>query len=174
VLHFIVPGPPFAWRRAQTDQSGRRYTDKDQQAHQRRVAGIAALAMGERPPLFCAVKLLVIATFELLASGKAAPGDPHDIKPDGDNLAKQIADALMFVAFVDDAQVADTRSVKLWGAMARTEVWLEPMARTGKSPAAARREVKWRKGGYDAAIAKAPCGPARWPSVLDAYSRRLA
>jgi hypothetical protein len=146
-------------------------------AHQVEVARLGGEAWGPRPPLFCPVKLLVMGTFETPASwpakliAAAERGEVyHDTKPDDDNILKEVADALQFVAFVDDCQKADTRVVLRYGRAERTEVWLEALPGP-ESPAARARAAKWRRGGYDAAIAKAACGPARWPRVLDALAR---
>lgn len=178
IIHFIIPGKPFAWRRAQRDKrSGRTFTDKEMVAHQVEVARIGGEAWGPKPPLFGPVKLLVIGTFETPPSWPpalreaAARGEVyHDIKPDDDNILKQVADALQFVVFVDDCQKADTRVVLRYGQGERTECWVQGLAGP-ETPAARARARKWRAGGYDAAIAKAACGPARWPRVLDAIAR---
>jgi Holliday junction resolvase RusA-like endonuclease len=50
---------------------------------------------------------------------------PHTAKPDGDNLAKQIGDALNRIAWMDDSQIADVRVTKIWGDRDETIVVIE-------------------------------------------------
>ncbi|MGB6231196.1 MAG: RusA family crossover junction endodeoxyribonuclease, partial [Litorimonas sp.] len=52
-------------------------------------------------------------------------GSPHAIKPDGDNLAKLVKDALNGLAYHDDAQVSTTIVEKQWSDHDRTVVTLE-------------------------------------------------
>jgi Holliday junction resolvase RusA-like endonuclease len=181
IIHFTVPGRPFAWKRT-NEFKGRRITDKGQLADQRRIAQLGAEAWGPNPPLFGPVKLLVIATFETPASWPAKlreaaiRGDVYfDSDPDFDNIAKEAADGLKFVAFCDDNQVGDGRAILRYGLGERREIWMEALGDPSlQTPAAKRREAKWRAGGYDAAIADAPCGAARWPRVLDALRKEAA
>lgn len=169
----------MAWKRVQS-KGGQRFTDKDAAKHQRRVAGLAIVAWGALRPLFGPVKFHVTATFETPPSWPRAlreaalRGEVYfDSDPDFDNIAKQIADALKFVAFVDDNQVGDARQILRYGAAARTDVWIQPLTDgTLPTPAERARAKRWRQGGYDKAIVKAPCGMARLPSVIDAQSRR--
>jgi Holliday junction resolvase RusA-like endonuclease len=49
-------------------------------------------------------------------------------KPDVDNVAKLVMDALEGYAYRADAAIADLRAVKLWGSPARTEVVLSVIA----------------------------------------------
>ena len=172
-FNFTIHGRPFAWRRAQRDRrSGRTFTDKEMVASQRAIAARACEAWGNAPPFFGPVKLLVMAVFEIPTSWPRAireaaqRGEVYcDSKPDDDNIRKQIADALQFVAFVDDCQIADGRCILRYGTGERTEVWAEELAGP-QTPAQRRRAKAWLEGAYDAAIAKAPCGRARWPCVL--------
>jgi Holliday junction resolvase RusA-like endonuclease len=179
-FHFLIGGTPFAWRRAGRDRrTGRTFTDPKAEAHKRTVAFEAALRWGDRPPLFCPVKMLVICTFQTpdswskrLRAEAAAGRIYHDSDPDGDNLQKQIADALKFIAFVDDNQIGDGRTVKRYGDGARTEVWLVP-AGDGALPTKAqqRRGAKWAAGGYAEAMAKTAGGWARAQARLEAMRR---
>jgi Holliday junction resolvase RusA-like endonuclease len=156
-----------------------RLTQAAADEHKRLIARVGGEAWGPRPPLFGSVKLLVIATFETPTSwpkalrAAALAGEVyHDSDPDFDNLEKQVADGLKFISYVDDNQVGDGRAVCRYGRGERTEVWLQALGDPRlQTPAARRREAKWRSGGYDAAIAKAPCGTARWPRVLDALAK---
>lgn len=160
MIHFRLSGQPRAWKRVRT-RGGQFFTDPKTRAHQREIAGACARAWGERPPMFVPVKLFVAATFEIPASWPkrlreaAMTGSIwHDSDPDYDNLLKEVADAIKFIAYVDDCQIADGHCVKRYGTGARTDVWLAPMGGPLDTPAAARRHRKWHAGGYDAAIAR--------------------
>ena len=56
-------------------------------------------------------------------------GDPFCLaKPDLDNAAKLVMDALEGYAYPRDVTIADLRTRKLWGSPARTEVIVEVAA----------------------------------------------
>jgi Holliday junction resolvase RusA-like endonuclease len=146
---------------------------------QRAVARIAGVELAGRAPLFGPVKVFVSAVFAIPASWSVteraaarAAERYRDIDPDADRVLNNILDGLKFVAFVDDCQVADCRCVMRYGEPERTEVWIDHLP-AGNKAAAQRRERKWKGGGYNAAIAKAPCGQARWPLVINADAHRL-
>jgi Holliday junction resolvase RusA-like endonuclease len=54
----------------------------------------------------------------------ALAGAPHLSKPDGDNVAKLVCDALNGLAYADDAQVFDLRVVKTYGPEAKTMIFI--------------------------------------------------
>lgn len=187
VRSFVLDGEPFAWKRPAQGRHPRtgapiRITNKDAEAHKKRLAQAAIERWGPRPPFFGAVKLLVIATFAIPSSfpkalqEAARRGELYlDRDPDFDNIIKQVADALRFIAFVDDNQVGDGRSILRYGEAPRTECWASELGPDGlQTPAERRRRAAWAAGQYDAAIAKAPCGTARWPRVLDALQKSSA
>lgn len=157
-------------------------THKEAEAHKRRLAQAAIERWGPRPPFFGPVKLLVIATFAIPSSFPRALQEAArrgqlycDRDPDFDNIAKQVADAIKFIAFLDDNQVGDGRSILRYGEAPRTEVWISELEVDGlQTPAERRRRSRWAAGLYDAAIAKAPCGAARLPRVLDALQKAKA
>lgn len=47
---------------------------------------------------------------------------PKATRPDVDNVAKAIADALNDVAYADDGQIAQLRAAKCWGPVAETRI----------------------------------------------------
>lgn len=167
-----IPGQPFAWQRAIRLRDGRTINSKAMIANQRHIAAVAGKAWGGEPPLFGPVAVLVFADFEIPAGWpqslivEAYAGRVyHDSKPDADNLAKEIADALKFIAYCDDSQIADTRCVKRYTGAPGTQIWIKSLA-TLETAAMRRRARRWRSGAMNAAIAKAPCGAARMASVL--------
>lgn len=76
-------------------------------------------------PLLGPVSVHVLAVFPRLAWDKLPGSAPHTSKPDCDNVAKAVMDALNGVAFVDDAQVSQLTVKKERAALnqrTRTEV----------------------------------------------------
>jgi Holliday junction resolvase RusA-like endonuclease len=133
-VSFTVPGPPRRWMRpAQgvNPKTGRvmRFTDKKAEASKREIAQLARLAW-KGPPACGPVTLRVIAVFRVPKSWPKAihaaareARVPHIADPDLDQLVKQVMDALVGIAFVDDNQVVSfTQSAKRYGSPDRTEV----------------------------------------------------
>ena len=53
----------------------------------------------------------------------------HTKKPDASNILKSVEDALNGIAYSDDAQIADTRSVKFYSERPRVEVTIRTLGR---------------------------------------------
>lgn len=169
--HFQLLGEPYAWKRV-TDGRHGKVNPKAMRQDQKAMAAKACDVWRGRQPHFGPVKIFVSAIFEIPASwsarerAAALAGERYrDIDPDADRLLNQVLDALKFVAFVDDNQAVDVRCVMRYGSPARREVWIEEKD-GGNRDAMLRRKRKWASGGYNDAIAKAPCGMARWPLVI--------
>lgn len=129
-VQFTIPGKPFAWRRARSNGKVR-FNDPAMEAHANVVQAIALKYFPA--PIDGPVKLEIRATFAVPKSyGKnrraATIWRPHVQRPDSDNLAKQIGDALNRIAWLDDSQIADSRVIKLWGERDETVVEVEAMA----------------------------------------------
>ena len=128
-VQFTIPGKPFAWRRARSNGKIR-FNDPAMEAHSE---SLAAIAKPHFPAPFTGpVRLEIRATFAVPKSYSAKKRDatiwrPHVQRPDSDNIAKQIGDALNRIAWVDDSQIADTRIIKLWGDRDETVVEVEAM-----------------------------------------------
>lgn len=174
--HFSIPGQPFAWQRTKQTKSGQRFNSPELKADQARIAALGCQLFHGRQPYFGPVKLFVQAIFAIPSSMPkreqmlADAGQLYvDIDPDYDNILKEIADGLKFVAYVDDCQIADGRAVLRYGRIPSRDVWLQPLAGDGRP--AVRRQKLWLAGKYNPAIAKAPCGMARWPRVIEAEAR---
>lgn len=125
---FTVPGKPLAWARART-HNGKFYTDPVRRSSKVQIGTLAKLAMGRRQPFVGAIVLTVRAYFAVPKSWpkwmqKAALAQQvhPTIRPDGDNLLKQVGDALNGVAWLDDCQVISAAVHKHYGEEARTEV----------------------------------------------------
>lgn len=108
-----VPGEPVAKGRARVTMRGT-YTPKRTRDWEKRAALAAKAAMQGRPPLTGPVSLSVTAAFSIPVSWPKWKRDlacwgrlRHTIKPDSDNLAKIVQDALNGIVWADDAQVVD-------------------------------------------------------------------
>lgn len=128
-VEFRIPGKPFAWRRARSNGKIR-FKDRATEAHENTVQ---AIALPHFPvPLEGPLRLEVRCTFKVPVSYSKAKTAatiwrPHTAKPDCDNLAKQIGDALNRIAWGDDSQIADSRCIKLWGDRDETFVVVETL-----------------------------------------------
>ena len=77
------------------------------------------------PPFYVAgpVRVSILFAFKTPASHPERFGKPHTQRPDADNLAKGVMDAMQGGGvFTDDAQVADLAPVKRWADSAYTIV----------------------------------------------------
>lgn len=119
---FNVSGRPVPQPRTQSTASGRHYTPdngvKDYKYHIRVIAKLEGCKPVRGP-----VAIEMTFTFSRPPSHftkagvlrKGAPDFPGHGCGDTDNLAKAVKDALIGIAYVDDTQVVDERSVKRWG-----------------------------------------------------------
>jgi len=130
VTTFEVFGRPFAKQRPRATRQGRVYTPKETVSFERQVGLIAAQHFPE--PLVGPVSVTIRATFEPPKSwSKRKTAEhinrPHCQRPDIDNCAKAVLDALNRIAWADDGQVAEVTVSKVWGPVARTVVHVEGM-----------------------------------------------
>lgn len=114
---FIVPFAPVAWQRTGvrwTNQGPKHYTRPETRAWEETVAVYARSAMRGAAPMAGALRLELAFHVpippswpnwkrEAAARGEIAP----TIKPDADNFAKAVKDALNGIAWADDAQVVE-------------------------------------------------------------------
>lgn len=137
VYRFTIPGKPYAKRRPRAGFSkalGRSITfnapgNAEAEQSVAHYAGQAVPAPIEGP-----VRVQIIAVFEMPKSWSKKRraemlGTLHTSRPDRDNIEKWILDGMNRVAFADDGQVADGRTVKIWGEQAETLVEVGPAAR---------------------------------------------
>ena len=121
-LHIVVPGQPIGKGRPRFAR-GRTYTPARTKEYEQRIGSIARQEMEscswEITPL--PVKLTVLAQFEIPKSwtqkkkhqallGEITPG-----RPDIDNVAKAVLDALNGIVYDDDAQVTHLVVKKVYG-----------------------------------------------------------
>lgn len=121
---FHIPGEPVAF--ARSGGNGKvRFTPKRQRDFMALVRLAAHKAMNGAPPLAGPVELAVRAIYLVPSSWpkkRAAAAKWRTAKPDADNLAKIVADAMNAIVFVDDAQVASLTVQKAYGPVAGVTV----------------------------------------------------
>ena len=115
VLMIWVPVEPTGKGRPRFTRKGVAYTPEKTRKAEELISFTAKGAMAGREPPRGPVAVDIAATFEIPTSWskarKAAPGMPTK-KPDIDNIAKLVLDALNGVAFHDDAQVVSLTARK--------------------------------------------------------------
>ncbi|MEM1040874.1 MAG: RusA family crossover junction endodeoxyribonuclease [Pseudomonadota bacterium] len=117
-IRFSIRGVAVPWARAGRFGS-RSFTPTKQKNYMAMIKAECADAMNT-PPLEGPVSYELIAVFPRPKSHsrkrrEAVGGAWKDTKPDADNLSKIIKDAVEGIAYINDSQIADTRSRKLWG-----------------------------------------------------------
>ncbi len=125
---FTVPGKPHGKGRPRaTAVNGRArlYTPSTTAAFEAAVREVGALHFAA--PIDGPVRLRIVAYFEMPASWSKRKraqmaGQFHTQKPDADNITKAVKDAMNEIAYFDDCQVADERTVKRWATYAETFV----------------------------------------------------
>lgn len=129
MIIFTIPGEPVPFARAGA-LGKRRFTPKKQGDFMGAVKTIAAAAMQGARPLDGPVGMTVRAVYLVPGSWSArkrACAYWKASKPDADNVAKIIKDAISTIVFVDDAQVASLTVTKTYGPVAHVEVRIEAL-----------------------------------------------
>ena len=128
---FTVPGKPISKGRPRFARGGHTFTDKRTQLAEANIRDSYLRAHDGSALLTGALVVVITATFEIPASWakkkRAAALDgslPHVSRPDLDNVAKAVLDALNGIAFADDAQIVHLLCDKGYGETAGTYVSL--------------------------------------------------
>jgi Holliday junction resolvase RusA-like endonuclease len=124
----FIPGRPYAKKRHRVGTirgRARAFNPPENDRFEHVVRTLAASVL--RAPIEGPVRVVIVATFAPPASWSGtrratAIGTPHASRPDADNIAKAIKDALNRLAWTDDAQVAELTVRKLWGEIEGTRV----------------------------------------------------
>jgi len=131
-VHFTVPGKPSPKARARTTKTGHTYTPKPTQLAEARVLECFLAAHPGWDPIVGPVRLYVHAFFEPPVSwskkDKAAALDGTTYptgRPDWDNIAKLVTDALNEVAYRDDSQIVEAHVHKVFSPTAALMVTIE-------------------------------------------------
>jgi len=132
---FHVTSAPVAWQRAGLAKGGRHhFTRPETRAWEREVAIRGKAAMRGRPLLEGPVELVLVFLLPVPASWpnwkRRAAFDGEVVptaKPDFDNLAKGVSDALNGVCWADDAQVVDSFTRKRYAPTPSAVVQVRPL-----------------------------------------------
>lgn len=112
-MQIIVPGTPRAQPRPRVFGHGRVETNSDTSREFKAGVKAAFLSSRDRQKLTGPVRMTIDAIF----SRKKHVGDlvPFIGRPDGDNIAKAVKDALSGLAYDDDSQVCELNVRKMVG-----------------------------------------------------------
>lgn len=158
-IEFVVDGAPKGKDRPRLGPNGIVYTPDATIAEEKRIAKEARRLMVGQPLATGPIALFIDAVFETPASWPKAVREAarrgevyHVSKPDKDNIEKLAMDALSGVVWADDCQVADGRTRKRFGAVARLEILVVGLAgvaapnvdptNSPKTPATRRLEAR--------------------------------
>ncbi len=130
---FFVPGDCVPWARAGGGKTAVRFTPPKQRNYAAVLKSLCLEAMRGTKPLEGPVSLELIAAYpwpkSMSAKKRLLPGAHwRTSKPDFDNLAKIVGDALNKVAWLDDAQIAAAWVRKVYSAAPGLEVRWEALA----------------------------------------------
>lgn len=132
MVNFSIDGPPHGKGRPRFRRFGnfvQAYTDAKTKSYETLVKEAATKAMGSSPPLEGPVKLDLIIRLPVPKSypkkrseGCLNGSEWPTKKPDWDNVAKSVADAMNDIVFLDDTQIVIARVVKTYSAEAGVDV----------------------------------------------------
>lgn len=127
VYSFVVPGPPVAKARARTVVNRGRvhsFTPARTTAYESTVRLAFTTAYPVYVPLDGSLSVKITAGFQLPKRlvGKIGTNLRHSSRPDADNVAKSITDALNGVVWRDDSQISDLVVYKRYSLTPRVEV----------------------------------------------------
>ena len=121
MIFFAIPGVCVAKARARVLKSGRSYTPAKTANYAARVAKIGAMAIGDAPMLAGPLELSLTVYLPIPASwsrkkrDSALSGGVWPLsRPDVDNYAKNICDALNGVLWGDDSQIVRLTCAKVY------------------------------------------------------------
>ena len=134
MVHFILPGQPIGKPKLFNRATGFGYNDKQTINYMHALGTMAKAAMGRRRPFEDAVRIEVLAIYEIPASwprykradaavGSVLPTGP----PDCDNVLKTLGDACKGIVWRDDALITDIIIRKRYGARPALDVVVCPV-----------------------------------------------
>lgn len=132
-IYFVVPGAPVGKGRPRASSRGgfvRMYTDAKTLSYEAIIAKQAGYAMGTLEVLATPISMRIVALYPIPVSWSkrkqqlALSGDLIPGKPDLDNVAKAVLDALNGVVYEDDKQVIRLVIEKSYSFEPRIEVYV--------------------------------------------------
>ena len=137
MIQFEIPGPVTGKGRPRFARMGsfvRAYTDSKTQSYENLVKHYASVAMRGAPPMDRPVHLGIVvyktppASMSKRRREEALNGITRPIgKPDLDNIAKGISDAMNKIVYTDDKCVASLTVERRWGDIERACVIVQPI-----------------------------------------------
>ena len=125
VVTFKVDGKPQGKGRPRFARRGKfvtTYTDDKTKTYENKIRDIAMLAMGTSKPLTTALEAFIYISYPVPASySKTRTKDCLEglerptKKPDIDNVVKAFLDSMNNIIYVDDTQVVELHSTKVYG-----------------------------------------------------------
>lgn len=133
--HLIIEGTPHGKGRPRFTRTGHTYTDKKTADYEQQVreAYVTQVKASERETISeNPVHMFITAVFSIPRSDSKAVKDAKlagiilpTIKPDCDNIAKIVCDALNGLAYADDKQIEECKVEKKYGDLPRVEVTID-------------------------------------------------
>ena len=132
MFKIIIPGEPRGKGRPRFDR-GHAHTDPKTAAYEQKIKDAFHEAYGDKKyPKDIPLDLRIVAYYGIPQSDskkKQASKESHEIrptkKPDFDNMAKIVADALNNVAYHDDSQVVDSQFRKFYSRNPRVVITIK-------------------------------------------------
>jgi Holliday junction resolvase RusA-like endonuclease len=134
VRNFFVPGQPQGKGRAKVSTRGgfaRAYTPEKTVAYESLIKAQYASAYPDAEPLQGEISMDVMAWFDIPKSASKAQHERMRCrninptkKPDADNIAKVICDALNGIAYRDDTQIINLHISKRYSLKPGVDVWI--------------------------------------------------
>jgi Holliday junction resolvase RusA-like endonuclease len=147
----IVSGEPVAKARARMTRRGFAYTPAKTRKYEAHARLAAQLAMDGRPPIEVPVRVELLVELPVPASwsrrkaeAALAGGIRPTTRPDVDNYAKGICDAINTIVVVDDSQVVDLRAVRKFGVAPKMVATVFPLEAAASNRRTARAAEKGR------------------------------
>lgn len=132
---FVIPGKPNAWQRARSN--GRvRFDSPEQAKNKSTIEQIGAAAMAGRPPLEGPLEVHIAAFWlypKSMSKKRRSTYGSHfyTARPDADNIAKLIGDALNGIVWRDDSQIVTIQITKRYAITAQTVIRVQPLTEEG-------------------------------------------
>lgn len=128
---FTIPGKPAAWQRARSNGKVR-FDSPEQSRNKMTIAQIGAAAMNGRPPFDGPLEVTVASYWpwpKSMSEKKRRAYGSHFFtsRPDADNIAKLLGDALNSILWRDDAQIVELIIRKRYGLVPQTVVRVQPL-----------------------------------------------
>jgi len=127
----VIPGKPCAWQRARSNGKVR-FDSPEQTRNKLTISQIGAAAMSGRPPFDGPLDVSVSAYWPWPKSVSQKRRKQYGAiyvvsRPDADNVAKLLGDALNNIVWRDDAQIALLTVRKRYGLVPQTVVRVVPL-----------------------------------------------